>query len=104
MWVCRNFNQKQILARNKEPGTFAVFFQGIIHFHKNLTVYMSNMIEVKEMIHNINIEINDLKEKLNRLESAVGTLKKQDKLAMQSTNPLPVNELKQLAEMAKRFR
>ena len=72
---------------------------------------MSRLGEMQKMIERTNVELEAIKERLNRFDgaTAVGILMKpantgSERVAAQSASPLPVAELKQLSEMAKRLR
>jgi hypothetical protein len=83
----------------------------LVGYHKNLAEH-SRLVLIQNMIQQINRELESLKGRLNRLEGPnvlcmPQQLRVEDaKLgaAAQSPPPLPVDELKELAEMIRRFR
>jgi chromosome segregation ATPase len=79
-------------------------------YHKTISEH-SRLVQIQNMIQQTNREIERLKNRLNQLESTAGSLpSKQEQRGPENgapavqTPPLPIAELKQLAEMAKRFK
>lgn len=105
MSFIRNFGHKQAFSQTGYSGR-------LDGYHKNITE-VSRLVQIQNMIQQTNREIKALKDRLNRLEGA-GAIRKptrqkhsdedNETQAIQAVAPLPITELKHLAEMAKRFK
>ncbi len=81
--------------------------------YRQSSIDFTRFIQIKNMIQQIGREVEALKGRLSRLEEMLlgdGKLQKESCTATnrpdcaQSPSPLPIADLKQLADMAKRFR
>ena len=105
MSLNRNFGHKQAISQTN-------YNDRLIGYHKGI-VDLSRLVQIQNMVQQTNREVEALKRRLNQLEVAA-TAQRPERRAHgdgedfdateQPAAPLPTAELKQLAEMAKRFK
>jgi hypothetical protein len=96
------FGRKHSIPRNKHGGRLS-------GYHQNLAD-LSRLVQIQNMIQQYNRDVEILKGRLNRLEGIIAAGQPQHAENDTETEdtglnpPLPIAELKQLAQMAKRLR
>lgn len=94
----------------KHPVSRTTHVDRLAGYHRNMAD-LSRLIQIQNMIQRTNREIEGIKSRLDQLEGAITTHQQHQVQAGDNQQPahvqsppLPIAELKQLAEMAKRFR
>ena len=96
----------------KHPVSRTAHVDRLAGYHRNMAD-LSRLIQIQNMIQRHNSELKVLKARLSRLEEELARGNQDGTIAREADNrpdaarqplSLPIAELKQLAEMAKRFR